>query len=145
MAKKYTSIWKLLQEGNLASEIKVTSTNIFIFKSFFWVAFCLIKHSLVYTHNFENLVQLVSECSCKEIRMHLLPSPKNATYHQHIGQSRYQYYDWIYWSSVMEIANKRTVLYILQWWNTGHIYNWTTSHLSNFLNIIARFQNITLV
>ena len=67
MAKKHTSVWKLLQEASFASEIKVTSTNRFVFKGFFLVAFCLINHDWARTHNFDNLVQLVSECGGKEI------------------------------------------------------------------------------
>ena len=38
----------------LASEIKVALTNKFVFKSFFRVAFCLIKHNWANMHNFEN-------------------------------------------------------------------------------------------
>ena len=42
----------------------------------------MIKHNCTHTQNFENLVQLqlASECGGKEIQMHLLTSPRNATY-----------------------------------------------------------------
>ena len=50
------------------------------FQKFFWVASCLIKQGWAHSHNFENLVQLVSESGGKETQMHLLTSPKNATY-----------------------------------------------------------------
>ena len=50
------------------------------FQKFFWVASCFIKQGWAHSHNFENLVQLVSESGGKEIQMHLLTSPKNATY-----------------------------------------------------------------
>ena len=80
MAKKHTSVWKLLQEASLASEIKVTLTNRFVFKSFFPEESCLIKYNWAHTHNFENLLQLVSEYRGKEIQKHQLTSPKNATY-----------------------------------------------------------------
>ena len=88
MAKKYTSACKLLQEASSTSEIKVTSTNSFVFKSFFRVAFCLIKHNWAHIHNFENLVQLVLECGGKEIQTHLLTSPKTQhIFHQHMWKS----------------------------------------------------------
>ena len=80
MQKEYISVCKLLQEASSTSEIKVALTNSFVFKKFFRIAFCFIKHNWAHIHDFENLLQLVLECGAKEIQMHLLTSPKNATY-----------------------------------------------------------------
>ena len=84
LAKKRTSVWKLLQEASLACEIKVTSTNRFVFKTFLQVAFCLIKHNWVDTHNFENLVQLVSGFGGKRNTNVPANLSKNATYKVHL-------------------------------------------------------------
>ena len=84
---------KLLQEVSLVSEIKVTSTERFVFRSFFRVAFCLIKHNWADTLY---LVQLVSECGGKEIQMHLLTSPKNAISFTNTCDKVHQYYERIY-------------------------------------------------
>ena len=56
---------------------------------FCWRCTGLIKHNWADTHNFKNLVQLVSECGGKEVQMHLLTCPKNATYHSPTYVAKY--------------------------------------------------------
>ena len=102
------------------------------FQKFFWVASCFIKQGWAHSHNFENLVQLVSESGCKEIQMHLLTSPKNATYLSPAYLAKYTSIMNEYTEVLLLKSLIKGHFYSLQWRNKGHIYNWTASHLINF-------------
>ena len=54
--------------------------NLFVIKSFFRVIHFLIVKNWAYTHNFKDLVDLISQCGGMEVRKHLDFGPRNAQY-----------------------------------------------------------------
>ena len=75
-----TDVWKLAREASLASTATKINCNRFVIKSFFGIVHSMIIKNWVYTHNFNDVVDLISQCGSKEISSHLIMAPKNVTY-----------------------------------------------------------------
>ena len=80
LSKRHGNVWKMMQDASLASKVQKTQTNRFILKSFFRITWVLISKNWAHTHNFKTLAELVGTCGGKELQVHLLTSPKNATF-----------------------------------------------------------------
>ena len=79
-SKRWTDVWKLLQEAALSTEISVTTTNHFVIKSFFRITWLLAKKNWADSHSFKSVVEFVAACGREEIKKHLLHAPENANY-----------------------------------------------------------------
>ena len=77
---KYSSVHTLLKEANIAKQLMNENQNLFVIKSFFRVIHFLIVKKWAYTHNFKDLVDLISQCGGMEVRKHLDFGPRNAQY-----------------------------------------------------------------
>ena len=75
-----TDVWKLAREASLASTATKINCNRFVIKSFFGIVHSMIIKNWAYTHNFHDVVDLISQCGSKEISSHLIMAPKNVTY-----------------------------------------------------------------
>ena len=72
-----------------------------------------------FTRNFENLVRLVSGCRGKETtNAPANVSQKCSMSFTNICGKVHQYYEWMYWTPVIEVTNKQPVLHMIQWQNT---------------------------
>ena len=80
MAKHDTNVWHLMCDHYLSSVSQKCSKNRFVLKSFFRILHVMIKKNWAYTHNFRDIVELISICGGNEISSHLLTSPRNVTY-----------------------------------------------------------------
>ena len=89
LRKRWTDVWKLLQEAALSKEISVTATNRFVIKSFFRITWLLIKKNRTHSHNFKSVAEVVAACGREEIQKHLLHAPQNANYMSHEYISKY--------------------------------------------------------
>ena len=80
MCNRGRDVWKLAREASLASTATKNDHNRFVIKSFFRIVHSMIIKNWAYTHNFNDVVDLISQCGSKEISSHLIMAPKNATY-----------------------------------------------------------------
>ena len=80
LQNRHTSVYNILVETNLAREIKKTANNRFVLKLLFRVLHFLVLKNWAYTHNFKDLVELISQCGGHELRSYLLFGPKNVRY-----------------------------------------------------------------
>ena len=81
-------IYKLLVEASLANQVDKSNQNRFVMKTFFRIKHFMTIKNWGYTHNFLDVVKLVSDFGGKEVKTHLISSPKNAiyTFPQYIGK-----------------------------------------------------------
>ena len=86
MCNRGTDVWKLAREAGLASTTTKIDPNRFVIKSFFRIVHSMIIKNWAYTHNFHDVIDLISQCGGKEISSHLIMAPKNATYVSRIYQ-----------------------------------------------------------
>ena len=89
MCNRGTDVWKLARKASLASTATKIDRNRFVVKSFFRIVHSMIIKNWAYTHNFHDVVDLISQCGRKEILSHLIVAPKNATYMSHKYISKY--------------------------------------------------------
>ena len=80
MCNRGTDVWKLAREAGLASTATKIDPNRFVIKSFFRIVHSMIIKNWAYTHNFHDVIDLLSQCGSKEISSHLIMAPKNVTY-----------------------------------------------------------------
>ena len=75
---RHTSVHNILVAANLASKTKKTANNRFVLKSLFRVLHFLVLKNWAYTHDFKDLMKLISQCERHELCNHLLFGPTNA-------------------------------------------------------------------
>ena len=80
LCTKNMDVYKLLVEDSHANQVDQSNQNRFVMKRFFRITHFMIMKNWGYTHNFQDVVKLVSECGGNEVKTHLTSSPKNAIF-----------------------------------------------------------------
>ena len=87
LSVKNMDVYKVLVEAKLANQVDKSNQNRFMMKTFLRIAHFMIIKNQGYTHNFQDVVKLVSYRGGNKVKTHLISSPKNAIYTspQYIG------------------------------------------------------------
>ena len=72
--------FKLLVEASLANKVDKSNQNRVVMKTFFRITHFMTMKTWDYTHNFQDVVKIVSDCGGNEVKTHLICSPKNNIY-----------------------------------------------------------------
>ena len=94
---KNTDVYKLLVEASLVNQVDKSNQNCSVMKTFFRIAHFMITKNWVYTHIFQDVVKLISDCEGNKVKTHLISSPKNTiyTFPQYIAKFIYIIDDYI--------------------------------------------------
>ena len=80
LCTKNMDVYKLLVEDSHANQVDQSNQNRSVMKRFFRTTHFIIMKNWCYTHNFQDVVKLVSDCGGNEVKIHLISSPKNAIF-----------------------------------------------------------------
>ena len=89
MSNRNANVWQIAFNASLQSGETKRQNNPFILKCFFKITFLMIRKNWAHSHNFRDIVELVTDCGAKEISSHLITAPKNAKYLSPLYVSKY--------------------------------------------------------
>ena len=80
MSNRNTNAWKMAFNASLQSGETKRQNDCFILNCFFKMTFLMISKNWTQSHNFRDIVELVADCSRKEISSYLLTAQKIEKY-----------------------------------------------------------------
>ena len=80
MSNRNTNVWKMAFNAPLQFSETKRQNDYFILNRFFKMTFLMISKNWTKSHNFRDIVELVADCSRKEIYSYLLTAQKNEKY-----------------------------------------------------------------
>ena len=89
MSNRNTNAWKMAFNASLQSGETKRQNDCFILNCFFKMTFLMISKNWTQSHNFRDIVELVADCSRKEISSYLLTAQKNEKYLSPLYVSKY--------------------------------------------------------
>ena len=65
MSNRNANVWQMVFDASLQSSETKRQNNCFILKCFFKITFLMIRKNWVHSHNFRDIVELVTDCGAK--------------------------------------------------------------------------------